>query len=424
LIIGGILSVSVTALLVRTLLPAEFGNYALITLIPPMALNLCGFGLASSAVYFASRGAERSDSIASGILSVNLGLGFLVAVAAGLIVIVGEFGNDDSLSQSSLLYSILLIPVFFFNSTLTAILQGLQDFRASSIAALIPNASLLVLIGVVGSLTSINLTDAVGLYAMSHLLALIAVSRMRPEGFLGLSSTLTFIKSFGRERIRYALSVYVGNLLAFINTRAVAFVVGYYSSTESVALFVALMALYEVLLFGATSVATVVLPIAARHESTATDNTGTTCTVTKIASILTFLAALLLCLCGSWVLTNLYGEFYRGGSNALWLFGAAAFSATYLRILAAEVAGRGYPQLNTYIAFVGSVVGLIGIAALSSVFDIYGAAAGFAVSVTVQAVLTGHVFCRISGSRMSTLIKLDHHEMRMFRSWVRRFRRT
>jgi O-antigen/teichoic acid export membrane protein len=424
LVLGGLLSLIVTASLARALPPAQFGSYALLTLIPAIALNFFGFGLASSAVYFVSRDVKNQAETASGLLGVNLFLGLALMPIVLILVLVSGFSERSGLSLSPVLYLTLAIPFFFVNAAYTSVFHGMQNFRAGSIAALVPNASLVVFLAVFGVVTELTVSAAAGLYAMSHVVTFFALWFIRPRGVSLISSPWVFVKWFDRRHQRYALSVYAGNVLAFLNARAVVFVVGFFSTAENVAAFVALVALYEVLLFGATSIATVLLPWASRSKSENASISLTTIAITKIALLLTASVSVLLCLNGPAVLSALYGDFYRSGVDALWAFAVAACSATYLRILAAEVAGRGRPQKNTYIALIGSVVCVIGVSALSALFGVFGAAIGFAIAATVQASMTIHAFCQITGTRLRSLVTFSPAELRMMRSWFGRFRHT
>lgn len=415
----------VTASLTRVLSPADFGQYALFTLIPPMALSFMGLGLASSAVYFVAKDVSNEASTSTRLIAANLWLGVALMPAIALGFVASELGGEgDELFPPPLIYMIFIIPVFFVNAACSSILQGVQNFRASSVAAIVPNASLLVLIAAVELVTDIDLAYAAALYGLSHL-ASFAVSRfLVPRNVRFFACPRRLSEWFDVERRSYVMSVYIGNLLAFVNARAVVFVIGFYCSNENVALFVSLVALYEVLLFGATSVATVLLPIAARYSSLGSPAFQLTCTITKITCLLTAFAGGLLCLSGTHIMSILYGEFYADGASLLWVFAVAACSSSYLRILAAELAGRGRANLNAIIASIGAVVSVVGVSILSSRHGVYGGAIGFAISATLQAVLTGCAFCRITDTPVASLLSFNALEKRMMVIWARRLLRT
>lgn len=227
LLLGGLLSVAVAAVLARTLSPSDFGVYLLVALIPTAASIGFGLGLAPSAVYFVSRNDRRHAPTASLLMAVNFYLGIIILIFSGLFLVFTNIGDELGNYSTSLLIVIAAIPFFLLNTCFISILQGIKDFKMSGVVAVMPNFLFIFFLYLLDLKLASIVTVVTALFVATHIVTFCFVWFVRPKDVSFFILTRDAKKFFTRDRRSYIGFVYIGNLVAFLNGRALIYLIGF-----------------------------------------------------------------------------------------------------------------------------------------------------------------------------------------------------
>jgi O-antigen/teichoic acid export membrane protein len=195
-----------------------------------------------------------------------------------------------------------------------------------------------------------------------------------------------------RPQLAYAIRDHPATVFQFLNYRLDQLLVAGYVGVRGLGLYTVAVTLSELLWVIPDSVATVVFPYAAKRQP---GNDSSTRRAFAFSTATTFLGAIGLALIGHQVIRLLFGEpFNESYGVLLWLLPGATLLGP-AKILTSELAGRGYPLINS----IGGAIGLAATVILNAMliprYGIKGAAIASTVSYIIVAVVALLAFLRL-----------------------------
>ncbi|MBF45825.1 MAG: hypothetical protein CMD38_06100 [Flavobacteriales bacterium] len=343
-------------IIARVLGSSGQGQYTLAILLPNLLYTLLNSGLSISTVFYIGQ-KKYSDCQ---IYSTNLFTSLLLSIASifiGLIIIF--FFKDyffESLTVKVLLYTLLIIPLLFTQKNLQTIFQGKEDFEKFNMIVILNQLGLLLFAILFVLLLDMGVFGAVLSFAMSQFLMLLASFYFLKVNYnLLLPSQVSM--NYAKDSLIFGLKGHISNVLSFINYRIDIFIIAYFLDDIAVGLYSVAVLISERIWLVSQSVSSVLFARVANLSDDAERNKFTSL-ASRNTLLITFVGGLILALVSNWFINLFFGESYsQSVIPFLYLIpGVVIFSMS--KVLANDFIGRGYPQINTYIAIVTALCNL------------------------------------------------------------------
>ena len=346
IVTGGLQSV----LIARRFGPAGKGLIALVLLVPGTLTPLLGAGFAASCVYFASR-APASDTVKNATTFAVLA-SVVGASVALLLAVTGALDHiAPELSNRYLLIALGMLPVVLAQGLFGGLLMGLGEIpRVNAIRAFNALGSL----GVVGFSVGTNRGPFLIVCGIAVVTALAVGLQIRALHALGAPIRLGWSKKVGRAQLVFAAKDHPGTVVQFMNYRLDQLFVSGYRGASGLGLYTVAVTVGEMLWLVPDAIATVVFPRASRERSG--EGRHATVVAATTSLILAGIGAVGLFFVGRPLIVALFSEEFGRSYEALrWILPGAVVLGP-AKILAADLAGRGYPIINSACASIGLVM--------------------------------------------------------------------
>ena len=395
------LDVGVSIILARVLGSEGRGIYALAILLPSLIVTFGNLGIGPATVYYVARGEFRRQEILGNNVLLSVGIGG-IGVLAGLVVVL--FFREKvfpGVSPGYLLLALVLVPVEVFFWYLRYVLLGAQrikEFNYVQIAqsviffGFVALALLGLKAGVIGAILA-------GLFTWLIVDALVFRLAKRVAGGIDFRPNSSYLK----RATTYGVQVHLSNILAFLNYRVDMFLVNGFLGPAAVGLYAVGVGLVERLWMISQAASTVLFPRVAA-ESEEESRKEFTPLVARTVLWITALAALVLVFLSRWIILLLYSHAFLPAVDALQalLVGIVALSAA--RVLANDIAGRGFPRLNIYSGLAAVLTNVVLNLLWIPRYGIVGAAWASTASYTVSFLSALFFYCRLSGNRWTSVV--------------------
>ncbi len=367
-----VLTVANAAIVARWLGPDGKGAYTLATLMPFMLALFLSGGIGLANVYFA--GSQRIDI--ARLTANTLAYALMATAAAALIVAVLVLSGAlarwmPGVPMQVVLLASFWLPLSLLNSLLLNILQGLRRIREVNFANLAQGFVILAATGVLVIVLGWGLVGAVIATWLGAAAALaMAVRYLKREG---ASFRPRWDASVLRPTISYGLRGHIGSIFQFLNYRLDTFIVNGFLGTSGVGFYGSAVSLGELLWQFPTAVGFVIFPksSASRPE----EMNRFTPRVLKITLGILIVGAVMLALTGPFLIEILYGPAFAPSYLPLLALLPGIVFMGGGKVLANEMAGRGYLQYNSICAGLSLVLTIILDLTLIPRFGAVGAAA-------------------------------------------------
>lgn len=400
-IVGLLLGIPASVILARVLGPEGRGIYALATLLPALIFTFGNLGIGPATAYYVARGDFRRQEILGNNVLLSLGIGGL-GVLIGLVVIF-FFGNAlfPDVSLSYLLLALVLVPIELFFSYMNYILLGAQrieeyNYIQIAQAFLFLGFVALALLGLRGDVTGAILA---GLFAWVIVDALVFILAKRAAGGIEAKPNKTYMK----RAVVYGVQAHLSNILGFLNYRIDIFLVNVFLGPASVGLYAVAVGLVEKLWMISYAASTVLFPRVAAETDEQRKNEFTPL-VARTVLWITAIGTVILVFLSRWVVLLLYSEVFLPAVGAFQALLAGVVTLSVGRILANDIAGRGFPRLNIYTSALAVVTNVILNILWIPKYGINGAAWASTISYTVYFFMALFFYCRLSGNSWTKVI--------------------
>jgi len=400
-ILSFLLGIGTSVILARVLGPEGRGIYALAILLPSLIITFGNLGIGPATVYYVARGEFRRQEILGNNVLLSVGIGG-IGVLAGLIVVL--FFREKvfpGVAPGYLLLALVLVPMEVLSSYLRYVLLGAQrikEFNYVQIAqsVLFLGFITLALLGLKAGVTGAILAE---LFTWVIVDALVFRLARQVAGGVDLKPNSSYIK----RATTYGIQAHLSNILGFLNYRVDMFLVNGFLGPAAVGLYAVGVVLVEKLWMVSQAASTVLFPrVAAENEEQRRKEF--TPLVARTLLWTTALGALVLALLARWIVLLLYSEAFLPAVGALQalLVGIVALSAG--RVLANDIAGRGFPGLNIYTGLAAVATNVVLNLLWIPRYGIVGAAWASTVSYTVSFFSNLFFYCRLSRNSWSEVV--------------------
>lgn len=428
--LGGaaVLGLLLSALLARGLGTNGKGIYELALVLPLVIQSVFNIGVTMSAAYYVARGDHDLVTATRGSITLSLWLsggGLLVGVA---LVRLGSAALFPGIPADLLYLSLLLLPLLYLRLHLSAVFQGLQDFRAFGLVELTPPLVSIVLIvplvfmwdgGVAGALLAAIVGNAAGL-ALAVLLLRRRIAAPVPLLALRLD------RAYWRQIAGYGLKAQLNIIAVYLLLRVDVFLLNLWGpgGAASVGIYSIAVLLAERIWTFSTVTGQVILPRIASWEGDDDRRTQLSLLNARLTFWFGALILVALALLGEWFIVLLYGEAFRPAAQPLlWLLpGIALFNLA--RVLGPDVAGRGRVGINAAIATAAFAINLAANAALIPALGYNGAALAASLAYSFLGIASVVAFCRVSGARWWQIWLITGSDVALLRQALNRFHPT
>ncbi len=339
-----------TMIIARVLGAEGQGKYTLAILLPTLLYTLLNSGLSSSTVYFIGKGKYTDDEVYSTNLLSSLLLSAFSMIFGGVIVLFFKEYFFEGLASQLLLYTLMILPLIFLQRNLQTIFQGKEEFEKFNLIVILNQFGLLFFSFLFLYVLDLGLTGAIFSFASSQMLMLFASFYFLRQSF-GLLLPKKYSIQYLKEGFTFGLKGHLSNILSFINYRVDMFLIAYFIDDVAVGIYSIAVLLVERVWLVSQSVSTVLFARVANLNTDLEKNRFTSLAA-RNTFFITFLGGLFLAIFSHWIIVILFGDEYVN-SIIPFLFmipGVVIFSLG--KVLANDFTGRGYPEINTYIAFV------------------------------------------------------------------------
>ncbi len=414
LILGTISSV----ILARVLGPDGKGIFAVCTLIPFLIVTVFDFGVVPSSAYFLARRRHPPGEVLGNNILFAGALGTAGVVLGAVAISLLRATAFAAVPPACLYGCLLLAPLQIFFLFVQAVPLGLQRFADYNRAAVLRSAFFLI-----GTVMLVWAPPGGALYALAAsafawgLAGLVLFAETRR---LAGRPVLRLRRSYLREVSRFGLQSHVGNLLSYLNYRGDLLLVNWLLGPAAAGFYsVSVLIAEQLWIFTNAVQPALFLRVAAENDPGRRKEF--TPRLTRAMLLIGLPPAAALALLAGWIVKLLFSDLYLPAVLPLRLLIPGALAMGISRLIANDIAGRGRPLLNSYLAGAMLVLNLgldllwiprygIGGAALASSLC-YGAA------LLVRMV----IYCRLSGNRWRDLLIPRRGDPALVREGLRAF---
>jgi O-antigen/teichoic acid export membrane protein len=300
-------------------------------------------------------------------------------------------------------------PVLLLSAFLSNLLQAVQDFvQFNRVALSAPVFKLVVAVvavgllhqGVIGALVAVIVGSVGGLW--------IAYLGLRPHL---RSSRAGAVEGYARKCVGYGWRAHLSNILAFLNYRADIFLLNLFLAPAAVGVYAVAVQIAERLWILSQATSTVLLPRLASLYDQEDQRNNLTPIIARWVFLLSLVGGLVLALLCVPLVRVLFGDRYAGAATALlWLL-PGVIVGSVSRILSNDIAARGRPEINMYIAVVVVAVNIGLNVLLIPRMGIVGASISTTVAYGLNTVMKIAVYARMSGNRWLRVVLIPSTEL-------------
>lgn len=391
-----LIGVGVSIILARALGPEGNGIYALALLLPSFIITFGNLGIGSATVYYVARGEFRRQEIVGSNVLLSIGISILGVFVGLVVVLFFRKVFFAGIATGHLLLGLALIPVEVLFANVGCVLLGAQHIKEFNYIRVIQHSLLLgfttvALLGLKAGVTG-ALLAALSSWLAVDVLALWLTSIV--TGGIDFKPNAVYMK----RATAYGIQAHLANILGFLNYRVDMVMVNGFLGPAAVGLYAVGVGLVERLWIISQAASTILFPrVAAETEEER--RKAFTPLVARTVLWTTAMSALMLALLSRWIVLLLYSEAFLPAVNALQalLVGIVALSAG--RVLANDIAGRGFPKLNIYTGLIAVVTNITLNLLWIPRYGIAGAGWASTASYTVSFLGILFFYCRLSGNR-------------------------
>lgn len=387
------LGFAASVILARILGPEGKGIYTLAVLLPALIVTFANLGIGPATVYHVAQGHYPRREILGNNVLLALGIGF-IGVFGGLIVVFFFRENIfPGVAQGYLLLAIILIPVNLFSAYLHSIFLGAQKLKEFNLINIIQAFLFLSFItvmlwvfktGIMGALLA-----GVVAWFLTSVVLFLWVYKVAGGISLRLDSTY-----FGKVFV-YGSQAHLANILGFLNYRIDLFLVNGFLDPAAVGFYAIAVGLVEKLWLVSNAASTVLFPKVAAETDEERRRKFTPLVARTVLWVTVFGASAIFFL-SRWIVEFLYSVVFLSAVQPLQILLPGIVALSVWRLLANDLAGRGKPVLNAYVAGIAVVVNVVLNVFWIPKYGIEGAAWASTVSYVIALIVVLFVYCRIS----------------------------
>lgn len=387
------------------------GTFALLMLVPMLLIMLSNLGLGIADVYFA--GSRRYS------VTVLAAQSILFAGVVGSMAIAAFFVTAAIIStRSSALLKIVVwvVPFSLITLFLGNLFQGLNRIREYNLTTLIPKFLLFLLLVISLFLLKLPIEGVAVAYLVAEIttaiLLLILFNRWVLTDKTGFRLNIHVLK----EMLHFGVRGFFGNILNFLNYRLDMFIILFFLDRKALGFYSIAVLLSEKIWLIPNSIAIVLFP----HVAANSQKEDLTPFICRTSIWLTFLLSLALFFLAEFIIRLFYIEEYLASVRPLQLILPGIISLGVMKVLSADLAGRGKPLLITLTSVVALICNFGANWLLIPVWGIAGAALASTLSYTISAGVSVFFYRRVTGKNLSHLFVPTTRDLNFYRNFLKK----
>jgi len=388
-----VLGLGTSVLLARMLGPSGKGIFSMVILLPTLIVTFSNLGISPASVYYLARKDFSLGQVVRGNIFLGLGLSGVAITAAIILVSFWSTVLFPGIPQRLLFFGITLIPLSILESYLISIFQGLQNFRIYNILCIIPQGVTLIIasIGLLvfkGGVSAAILANILGITTG----LIISLLYLKQYLFPKVKGTTLYIK----KGIGYGWKAHLSNILAFLNYRLDMFLINAFLNPASVGLYSVSVSIAEKLWMLSQSVSLVMLPRVSELKDDEDTRRKLTPMISRWVLLVTLLTAVVLAVVSPWIIKIIFGEEFKESAVALQILLPGIVVGSVSRVLSNDIAARGRPEINMYVALLTVAVNVICNIVLIPRMGINGAALATSISYSLGAIIKLIIYSKLA----------------------------
>jgi O-antigen/teichoic acid export membrane protein len=400
----------ISILIGRVLGPDGRGVYGLALTIIVLSTNFGLFGLAGANAFLV--GGDKGRSRAVGVQS--LLTGFVgAAIAASAILLIDYFNPSlfTGLDKNLLIATLALIPLFLWGTLFSYAYLGQGRIAAFNLFESIDKL-LILLVGVIclmifhTDLQTLLVCIAITMAALVAVYVLLYF-RQSPVGQIG---DLTLLW----PAICYGIRSYVATVITYAVMRSGIFFVNYYLGASEAGLFSTAQQISELLVIVPSVIGTVLFSRITRGEGSAL-----TAKTVRTAAVVLLPVFGAMALARDLIFVTLFGPEFAASSTVFLIFLPGAYLLGLEVIMAADIAGRGYPWPAALAWIPILILNVIGYHVLIPHYGINGAALSTTFSFFVLSAFILVYYRRMTGISLRDILIIKREDIQILSRSIR-----
>jgi O-antigen/teichoic acid export membrane protein len=407
---AALFGLATTAVIARIYGPEGNGKLAIALLLPTLLATILNLGLSPANVYFL---AARLTGIRS-LMAVNLRVYCLIATL-GVLIGVGLLrwrGSEyfNGVDMEILWIALAMFPLSLLNGQLISFFQGLQQFRAFNILAIIQpfTVFLMILCLVVSGNTELKYLVATQIIGQALVLSFVIrwlFPLMKTPG----EGQMPSIKA--SQLLKYGYKAHLGNIISFINYKADVYLANYFLGPVQVGMYVIAVALAEKLWFLSQAVSTVLLPRLSELSADENKRKALTPLMSRWVLFASVCGGVILALIASSLIDVVFGAQYRDSVMPLYVLLPGIIVMSSSRVLANDIAARGRPEINMFISLINVGLNVLLNVVFIPYYGLVGAALATTISYMVDLLLRLFAYQLFTGIRWVELLLINKKDL-------------
>lgn len=380
--LSGVFQFSLLIFVAQVLGAEGTGAYSVSLLLPQILAQLLNLGITSANVYcIASKRFEAQHAWASSRDLIILVSAVGVLFGTGLIVLLG--GKIFAGVPPALLFIALMnLPLLLVSNLALGLFQAKQDFRSLNLSILAqPIIALLTLVGI-WFVVEINLFLVLISITFSQVVAL-AIALFFLGNHVRLFETAHDRLTYLRPALSFGVKSHLGNIITFLSYRLDVMLINFFAGNAAAGLYAVAVRLVEQLWIFSDAISTVAYPRLSAMATKDKNRDTFTAIMARIALWTTAIASVALAAIARPSISLLFGDEFQDAFLAFIILLPGVVLMSCARVLAHDLASRGYVGLNLLFAALALVVNIIGNLVAIPYFGIEGAAAATAFAYIV-----------------------------------------
>lgn len=408
-----ILGIGTSVIIARVLGPEGKGIYSLAILLPALLIIFTNLGIGPASVYYIGKKKYAPKEVFGNNIISSIFIS-IFTVLVGLIIIF-FFSNSlfPGVAKEYLFLALSLIPFQIFLNFVINILLSLQKIKKYNLIQLIHTFVFLflIIIFLLGLHFGIKATIIAGALSLFIACIILFIQTRKETGGLSLSLN----KDLSKDLLSYGVKSYLGNIATFLYLRIDMWMINIFLNPLAVGLYSIAVVLSEKIQLISQSAGTLLFP----KVSSETDGKRLkefTPLVCRNVLFVTILIAIFFFFLSRWLIVLFYSERFLESvlPFQILLIGAMAVSSS--GIIAKDLAGRGKPIINTYIAIISLVLNILLNIILIPTLGIIGAAWASAISYAFMLILKIIIYSRISRNKIRDILFIKKSDFRFYKN--------
>jgi O-antigen/teichoic acid export membrane protein len=378
------------------------GIFSLTMLGVGIATMIGTLGMETAIVHFIGQKKAAVRDVVGNTLFIALAIGGATMAAGIIVASVGIFPTHKFDWNAFTLVAAPAVPAMLCQVVLVSSLLGMYKVGTY---ILVRSAQAVVLLGLTAGLlawTDLGYVAPIAGYTVSMMVGAVvaAFALMR----LSVFSAPKFSRELAGGIVRFGMQGYWGTLFQFLNYRLDQFIIAFFWGEKTVGYYAVAVMLAEAVWYIPNSISTVLLPKAAL--STPEKANVLTAMVARNTLFITLIACGVLAVAGGFIISTAWSSRpdYLVAVTPMRLLLPGVLCLGLWKILANDLAGRGFPKFKSWTAGAALVATLVLDFALIPKWENNGAAIASSVAYAVSAMMLLLIFCKLTGVKIWEMV--------------------